>query len=88
MALKKSIVETREDFSGQLTAEDAYWRVFNVAGNKEKITANIGAYVVKGGKVLTTRQYEFVPNMDGGNFIAQAYNHIKALPEFSGAEDC
>jgi len=88
MALKKSIVETRENFSGQLTAEDAYWRVFNVAGSKEKITAIIGAYVVKGGKILTTQQYDFVPSMSGGNFIAQAYNHIKALPEFEGAEDC
>jgi hypothetical protein len=88
MALKKSIVETRENFLGQLTAEDAYWRVFNVAGSKEKVTAIIGAYVVKGGKILTAQQYDFVPNMDGGNFIAQAYKHIKALPEFEGAEDC
>ena len=88
MALKKSIVETRENFSGQLIAQDVYWRIFNVAGNKEKVTATIGAYVAKDGEVLTSRQYEFVPSMDGGNFIAQAYNHIKVLPEFSGAEDC
>jgi len=88
MALKKSIIETREGFSGQLTAADAYWRVFNVAGNKDKVSATVGAYVTKDGQVLTTRQYEFQPNMDGANFIKQAYEHLKSLPEFAGAEDC
>jgi hypothetical protein len=88
MALKKSIIETREGFSGQLTALDAYWRVFNVAGNKEKVTATVGAYTTKDGQVLTTRQYDFVPNMDGENFIKQAYQHIKSQPDFDGAIDC
>jgi hypothetical protein len=88
MALKKSIIETREGFSGQLTASDAYWRVFNVAGNKEKVTATVGAYVTKNGQILTTRQYDFVPNMDGSNFIKQAYDHLKLQPNFDGATDC
>ena len=88
MALKKSNIETKEDFSGQLTAQDVYWRVFQIAGNKEKITATIAAYVAKDGRMLLNRQYEFAPNMDGGNFIAQAYNYIKTLPEFDGATDC
>lgn len=88
MALKKSIIETREGFSGQLTAADAYWRVYNITGDKSKVVATIGAYLTKDGQVLTTRQYEFSPNMEGANFIKQAYDHIKGLSEFAGAEDC
>jgi|694.fasta_scaffold112825_3 hypothetical protein len=88
MALKKSIIETREGFSGQLTASDAYWRVFSVSGGKDKVSATVGAYVTKDGQVLTTRQYEFQPKMDGANFIKQAYEHLKSLPDFAGAEDC
>ena len=33
-------------------------------------------------------QFNFVPNLEGQNFIAQAYEHLKTLPEFAGAEDC
>jgi hypothetical protein len=32
--------------------------------------------------------YKFAPNLDGANFIKQAYEHLKTLPEFSGATDC
>jgi hypothetical protein len=30
----------------------------------------------------------FFPSLEGNNFIAQAYEHLKTLPEFEGAEDC
>jgi hypothetical protein len=31
---------------------------------------------------------QFVPDLDGQNFIAQAYVHFKALPQFANAVDC
>lgn len=37
---------------------------------------------------LCTKQYSFVPDMNGGNFIAQAYAALKREPEFAGATDC
>jgi len=35
-----------------------------------------------------TQHYEFIPSLEGQNFIAQAYGHLKTLPEFAGATDC
>jgi hypothetical protein len=32
--------------------------------------------------------YNFVPSLEGANFIAQAYEYLKTLPEFKGATDC
>jgi hypothetical protein len=34
------------------------------------------------------KQFVFAPNLDGPNFIKQAYEHLKTLPEFDGAVDC
>ena len=47
----------------------------------------IGLYM-QNSEQLETGFYSFTPNLDGQNFIAQAYNHLKTLPEFSGATDC
>jgi hypothetical protein len=35
-----------------------------------------------------TKEFVFKVDLDGANFIKQAYNHLKTLPEFSGATDC
>lgn len=32
--------------------------------------------------------YIKVSSIGGENFIAQAYLHLKSLPEFSGSQDC
>jgi hypothetical protein len=37
---------------------------------------------------IASEQYSFVPEMKNSNFIAQAYEHLKTLPEFAGATDC
>lgn len=41
--------------------------------------------MIHAGNTVKKFNYCFVPNMDGGNFIAQAYAHLKTLPEFAGA---
>jgi hypothetical protein len=63
----------------------AYIKVVFISGNKTQIVANVN---FKNDTFEFNRQYEFAPNMEGGNFIAQAYNHLKTQPEFSGAVDC
>ncbi len=65
---------------------DAYFRVEEVSGSKKLLTCivSINADAGLGMKV----KHQFEPTMDGGNFIAQAYNHLKTLPEFAGAVDC
>lgn len=87
MALKKDVVITQNGFAGELIAKNAYWKVMQTMGNKEKIEFSIVAFAEAGGNVLTSKQYSFVPNMDA-NFIAQSYNFAKKQPEFEGATDC
>jgi acyl-CoA thioesterase len=86
MALEKNLTITKDGFNGSLVAKNAYWKVQKVLGDKALISAEVVAIV--NGKVVDTISASFVPDMDGKNFIAQAYDHLKTLPEFSGATDC
>lgn len=88
MALKKSTQLTvKGNFS--IDVPNAYIKVCEVSGTKELCSAFV--YWFKDEKeqdAFEGRQYNFVPDMNGGNFIAQAYKHLKTLPEFDGAQDC
>ena len=55
-----------------------------------KLTKNCFVYVLKtkDGDVFETKRYGFFHDLNGKNFIAQAYNYLKTLPEFAGATDC
>lgn len=83
MALKHTV-----NFKG-IQVQDAYLRVFQFEGNKEKM--HIGLEFCKDASSerfdsLTVRDIPF--SIDGKNPIAQAYEHVKTLPEFAGAQDC
>jgi len=86
MALKKTLTKAFHGFSGQLQAENVYYKVEQVSGNKERVEFTIRGY--KDGAHIDSFSAEFQPSMDGGNYIQQAYLHAKTLPEFSGAVDC
>jgi len=64
---------------------NAYVKVESVSANKNSAQASVS--FTDGAKAIT-KSYVFSPNMDGDNFIKQAYAHLKTLPEFAGAEDC
>lgn len=70
-----------------LTVEDGYLRVSNFSGSKDGISFVLSFQVAANENALTTKEFSFVPTLDS-NFIAQAYEHLKTLPEFEGAEDC
>lgn len=90
MALSKNVTFTPPGFDTPAQINNAYIRVDTVSGSKSRVTA----YVVIGKKEsdncvnAQSLIYSFVPNLDGGNFIKQAYEHLKTLPEFTGAIDC
>ena len=71
----------------QRVSFSAYVKVISVLGDKEKMTANVN---FKGDPQEFTKQYEIPVSVESGasNFIAQAYAHLKTLPEFAGATDC
>ena len=99
MALRKT-----EIFSGEATInadgvvlstqkietveKTTYCKVSRVNGFKEYIVATVDVIEEDTAIVLLRREYSFVPDLEGPNFIKQAYEHLKALPEFAGAEDC
>jgi hypothetical protein len=86
MALKKTLTKSFAGFSGQVQADDVYYKVEQVSGDKQRVEFTMRGY--KDGAHVDSFSQEFKPNMDGGNYIQQAYLHVKTLPEFTGAEDC
>jgi hypothetical protein len=71
----------------QRVSFSAYVKVINISGNKNEISASVN---FKGDVQQFTKQYQIPVSVEAGsaNFIAQAYVHLKTLPEFAGAEDC
>ena len=87
MALKKQTTANVR-LVGQVQI-NAYVRVDHVAGTKNEITANAVFHKDNAeGEMFQAGSYTFKPIMDNGNFIKQAYEYLKTLPEFAGATDC
>lgn len=74
-------------FSG-IDVVDGYIKVSSVSGSKQNLSAQIEYSVSSEFQAVQTKSVSFIPSMDGGNFITQAYEHLKTLPEFAGAVDC
>jgi hypothetical protein len=84
MALKKNI-----DSQFGITISDAYIRVENVSFDKSKaMMFFVRVYAKQNFPSLSEQQMVLPYNMKGSNPYVQAYEHLKTLPEFSGAVDC
>jgi|DEB0MinimDraft_6_1074348.scaffolds.fasta_scaffold124600_2 hypothetical protein len=71
--------------SRQITFPSCYIKVVEVRGGKENMVAIVQTTLKD--NLLLTEHFDFVPDLNGANFIAQAYEHLKTLPEFAGAAD-
>jgi len=87
MALKKQIT-LKNNFGDDVTFNEAYIKVENLMGNKSQFRIDVSIYKRQNEQIVDRKNYLFTPDLDGKNFIAQAYEYIKAKPEFSGAFDC
>ena len=88
MALKKDTVFTAQG-GFQVSVKDAYIKVANVIGDKNSVSVSV--QWLRDNQVsdpFKVTNFQFTPSMTGQNFIAQAYAHLKTLPEFAGATDC
>ena len=73
---------------GEPTTFAAYIRVASVDVRKDTAVATV-AYLTKDTfRELSSALVPFPYDLDGENPIKQAYQHLKTLPEFEGAEDC
>ena len=61
-----------------------YIKIGNIEATNKTIRAHV--HFITGGS-STSRIYELPADLGGRNFIAQAYEYLKTLPEFAGATD-
>jgi hypothetical protein len=91
MALTKKI-SVVDNFNRSADFENAYIKVTSVNGGKDVVVAGVAIYAQdpKLGSVVVIKneQHKFTPDMNGANFIAQAYKHLKTLADYSDAKDC
>jgi len=87
MALEKTLTLI-DNFNEPVVFRNAYIRVESITGNKSKLDAIVSTYKKVNDLKLATGWYSFTPVLNQTNFISQAYEHLKTLPEFAGAVDC
>ena len=87
MALTKQVI-LKSNFGDDVAFDNAYVKIGALYGNKDSLRIEVNVHKTEGGAILDRRQFYFTPTLDGKNFIAQAYEFLKTLPEFSNATDC
>lgn len=92
MALQKDYYIARFD----VTKSDCYWKVaidHGIQGGKTELKCRMLCYKDQATADTNSGEwagfdFEFTPDLESSdNFIKQAYNYAKTLPEFSGATD-
>lgn len=86
MALSTDL--TLSAFNQDVIIKDAYIKIDSIFGDKNTITLNVGIYQLPDKIELTRKGFSFAQDLDGKNVIAQGYEYLKTLPEFSDAVDC
>ena len=87
MAMKNTFTR-KNNFGIDTVLQDCYCKVTQVTGNKMMVSASVDVMNADQGTTYFSQTFAFAPNMGGGNFIQQTYQHLKTLPEFAGATDC
>lgn len=70
------------------TYDDCYIKVAEITANKTEGQAVVVFTKEANNSILFERSFLFPINLVGDNFIKQAYEHLKTLPEFANATDC
>jgi len=89
MALQLNITKTT-NFGDTKSFNNSYCKVHSISGNKNSLTVNVKFYPDELQNIcIDTKSYTFSPSVNDGsdNFVKQAYEYIKTLPEFTGATD-
>lgn len=87
MALTKNWKKSITGF-GELSLNNGYCKITNINGSKELIKFTLVVKNKDTNEAFDAFNYKFVPTLDDKNFIAQAYDYLKTLPEFINAVDC
>jgi len=87
MALSKTIIKSI-DLAGDVSIP-CYIKVDGFNGTKSEILFHVVFRKnTADGEFVKHTHYQMVPDLESpDNFIKQAYEHLKTLPEFAGATD-
>ena len=86
MALQKTL-KLIDSFGIEVEIKNAYIKVERVEVNKTGGRATVFIFVDKDKPSIKTERFNYLVDLTSSNFIAQAYNHLKTLPEYAGAID-
>jgi hypothetical protein len=86
MALSKKI--TKSDNFGKDIELDCYIKVSAVNTTKDESLASVAFMESATGRLYFGETHKFQIDLEGGNPLKQAYEHLKTLPDFSGTVDC
>lgn len=81
MALSKTF-----EFRG-LTVNDGYLKITEYSGNKSQMKFVLAYKASSSEDAIDYQSFNFTPDLNGDNFIRQAYLYLKTLPNFANAED-
>lgn len=88
MALQQTII-LKDSFGDDKTFQNTYRKVTNYTGTKEQIFVVVSTYKNKElMQLISADGFSFKPQMNNENFIKQAYEYLKTLPEFVNTQDC
>jgi hypothetical protein len=84
MALKKTIT-----ILGDIEIKDAYLRVERISiSNKNQLDFLISGRKTLESPIASSTPHQCPYDINGKNPIAQAYEYVKTLPQYSDAVDC
>lgn len=87
MALSKTVVKTI--YGKEIQLEGAYITIGKLSGNKNGMQISVDVFTdTTKSEIIDNYQYSFIPLLNGDNFIAQAYEYLKTLPEYADIIDC
>lgn len=86
MAIKKTI-QLQNNFGEQSTV-NCYVRVASVTLHKTKARAILNLLAADQSRLIDQDAVDFEVDESKVNVISQAYDYIKTLDKYSGAEDC
>lgn len=72
----------------EVVVTDAYIRVRRFEGNKQNIVCHVEMCANAEAPAFDTMAFEMSYDLEGANPLKQAYENLKAMPQFSGAVDC
>jgi len=82
------LVELSNTIDKTFTIQNAYYKIENLTGDKNKINITVSIYKDNNKTVLFDRKsYSFIPNVTdiAKNFIKQGYEYLKTLDEYENA---